>query len=150
MDLYVAMITLCNTYNMGSSDLPEIYAGYAMPERKCVYERQFTSAHFITNSYIPLHLRLIAYYTDSLLQMAKSSTSYAEVIICIGKLEKFDYGSSKNVAAMCINMNRRKWVDIMKITESSNKQFYNCFMAVTMFKNCFIQSNKDLKALVYL
>jgi len=35
----------------------------------------------------------------------------------------------------------------MKITKSSNKQFYNCFVAV---KNCFTQSNKDLKALISL
>jgi len=38
----------------------------------------------------------------------------------------------------------------MKITESSNKRFYNCFMAVTLFKNCFTQSNKDLKMLFSL
>jgi len=36
----------------------------------------------------------------------------------------------------------------MKIAESSNKRLYNCLMAVTLFKNCFTQSNKDLKALV--
>jgi len=38
----------------------------------------------------------------------------------------------------------------MKITESSNKRFYNCFMAVTLFKKCSQRSNKDLKALVSL
>jgi len=36
----------------------------------------------------------------------------------------------------------------MKITESSNKRFCNCFMAVTLFKNCFTWSNKDIKVLV--
>jgi len=35
----------------------------------------------------------------------------------------------------------------MKITES---RFYNCLMAVTLFKNCYTQSNKDLKVLVSL
>ena len=43
---------LCNSYNMGTSDLPEIYArarGPAGPECKCVYFRQIKSAHVITN-----------------------------------------------------------------------------------------------------
>jgi len=30
-------------------------------------------------------------------------------------------------------MNGRKHADIMKVTESWNKRFYNCFMAVTLF-----------------
>ena len=32
-------------------------------------------------------------------------------------------GSSKNVVATCINMNRQKRESIMKITESSNKRW---------------------------
>jgi len=46
------IIYICNSYNMGTSDLPEIYArarGRAAPECKCVYFRQIKSAHVITN-----------------------------------------------------------------------------------------------------
>jgi len=51
------------------------------------------------------------------------------------------------VVVTCINMNGQKRADIMKIT---NKRFYNCFMAVILYKSCFTQSNKDLKVLVSL
>jgi len=72
------LLLICNSYNMGTSVLPEIYAwaqGRTVPECKCVYFRQIKSAYVITNiSHYPC--RLIAYYG-----MAKSSTSYAELII---------------------------------------------------------------------
>jgi len=58
------VIYICNSYNMGLSDLPEIYArarGRAVPECKCVYFRHFESAHVITNISHCLP-RLIAYY----------------------------------------------------------------------------------------
>jgi len=63
-DTLPCVLMLCSSYNMGMSDLPEIYAqarGHTAPECNCVYERQITSAHVITNiSHCPC--RLIAYY----------------------------------------------------------------------------------------
>jgi len=35
-----------------------------------------------------------------------------------------------------------KQAGALKSTESSNKQFYNCFVAVTSFKICLTKSNK--------
>jgi len=71
------VLGLCNSYNMDTSDLPEIYAralGRCMPSCSCVYFRQIKSAHVITNiSHCPC--RLIAYYGWP------KATSYAELII---------------------------------------------------------------------
>jgi len=130
---------------MGKSDLPEIYAlalGHTAPECSCVYFRQIKSAHVITNiSHSPC--RLIAYY-------GWPKAVQATNLLYSQPWEIWLWVSSKDIVATCINMNGRKQADIMKIMESWNKWFYNCFMAVTLFKNCFTQFNKDLKALISL
>jgi len=100
---------ICNGYNMGTNNLPEIYArawGRAVPEYKC---RQIKSVHVITNiSHCPCSL--IAYYGWPKAVQATLNLLYRQ------RWEIWLWVSSKNVVATCINMNGQKWADIIIIS----------------------------------
>jgi len=88
-------MSVCNSYNMGTSDLPEIYArGHTAPDCKCVaiFQANQKCPCYITNiSHCPC--RLIAYLkaTQALLNLLYKQPWEIRLWIC-----------SKNIVATCI------------------------------------------------
>ena len=124
------------------SALPEIYAqalglqarGGVRIFRQCTIQAMHECTWY--KYYVPL----IPVQANSLLRVTNHPSQHKVKcrIYYIDNLENFDYGQQKKRCIYVYYHKRTKTGGCYENHGSSNKQYYNCFMAVALFVNCFI------------